>query len=248
MSSRVGRASEWKVFGALCAAALLTCTLLPIESRAHSSGQSYSTWEIQGRVARVQLRIRAVDLSRLAGSARSDTQAYLSEHLKLHSRSGLGDCPVAETASRAAARGWQIFEWTLRCPAEGALEIRSDLLAESAPNHLHFATVSRDGIRSAEHVLTEGSRVWALPNLRASAGTADEPARARIGVYLRLGIKHILSGWDHIAFVLALVLIAASLGQVAALVTGFTVAHSVTLAIGVLGIVRPEPSAVECWG
>ncbi|MEE8581820.1 MAG: HupE/UreJ family protein, partial [Myxococcota bacterium] len=63
--------------------------------------------------------------------------------------------------------------------------------------------------------------------------------------YLALGMGHILSGWDHLAFVLALLLLARSLGEVAQLVTGFTLAHSVTLALAVLGWVRPAEGAVE---
>jgi hypothetical protein len=47
------------------------------------------------------------------------------------------------------------------------------------------------------------------------------------------------------AFVLALVLLAASLREVAALVTGFTIAHSATLALAVLGVVHPNASAVD---
>ncbi len=63
--------------------------------------------------------------------------------------------------------------------------------------------------------------------------------------YIMLGIQHILSGWDHLAFVLALIFLASTLGEVATLVTGFTVAHSVTLGLAVLGVVRPEGVAVE---
>jgi hypothetical protein len=60
-----------------------------------------------------------------------------------------------------------------------------------------------------------------------------------------LGIEHILTGYDHLAFVLALLLLAGSLGQVAGLVTGFTVAHSITLALAVLGLLHPQAAAVE---
>ena len=63
--------------------------------------------------------------------------------------------------------------------------------------------------------------------------------------YVALGIEHIVTGYDHIAFVLALLLVAASLREVAGLVTGFTVAHSLTLALATLGVLHPQAHAVE---
>ncbi|MCZ6781959.1 MAG: HupE/UreJ family protein, partial [Proteobacteria bacterium] len=71
------------------------------------------------------------------------------------------------------------------------------------------------------------------------------PSGSTLGRYLLLGIEHILTGWDHLAFVIALLLLAGTLGEVARLVTGFTIAHSVTLALAVLGLVHPEAQAVE---
>ncbi|MEE8143585.1 MAG: HupE/UreJ family protein, partial [Planctomycetota bacterium] len=66
-----------------------------------------------------------------------------------------------------------------------------------------------------------------------------------LGSYMALGFQHILEGWDHLAFVLALLLLARSLKEVALLVTTFTVAHSVTLALAATGLVRPSTPQVE---
>src|SRR5262249_30719114 len=49
----------------------------------------------------------------------------------------------------------------------------------------------------------------------------------------------------HLAFLLALLLVEASLWEVAKVVTGFTVGHSITLALAILGVLRPETSAIE---
>jgi hypothetical protein len=62
---------------------------------------------------------------------------------------------------------------------------------------------------------------------------------------VRLGVEHILSGWDHLAFLLLLIVVARRLQEVAILVTGFTVGHSVTLAAAALGVVVPHVRAVE---
>ena len=63
--------------------------------------------------------------------------------------------------------------------------------------------------------------------------------------YLGVGIDHIATGFDHLLFLLALLLVGVSLMEVATIVTGFTLAHSVTLALGVLGVVEPRSAAIE---
>jgi hypothetical protein len=81
--------------------------------------------------------------------------------------------------------------------------------------------------------------------LEPAAATASAPAGTDLADYLRLGIEHIATGTDHLVFLLALLLLGASFVEVATIVTGFTVAHSVTLALGVLGLVRPLSAAIE---
>jgi hypothetical protein len=56
--------------------------------------------------------------------------------------------------------------------------------------------------------------------------------------YLELGVAHILLGFDHLLFVLALLLIVRGWRRLLATVTAFTVAHSITLATATLGFVR----------
>jgi hypothetical protein len=63
--------------------------------------------------------------------------------------------------------------------------------------------------------------------------------------YALLGVEHIASGYDHLAFLLALLLIARSILEVASVVTGFTLAHSLTLALAVTGVLRPPAGAIE---
>jgi hydrogenase/urease accessory protein HupE len=66
-----------------------------------------------------------------------------------------------------------------------------------------------------------------------------------IGTYLTLGIEHILTGLDHLLFVLALVLLVGGARRLITTVTAFTVGHSVTLSLAVLGFVHIPPRPVE---
>ncbi len=80
-----------------------------------------------------------------------------------------------------------------------------------------------------------------LEELRAAAGSRFRLARR----YLALGAEHILLGIDHLLFVLGLLLLVRSVGSLVKTVTAFTVAHSVTLAAAVLGLVSVERAPVE---
>jgi hydrogenase/urease accessory protein HupE len=65
------------------------------------------------------------------------------------------------------------------------------------------------------------------------------------GAYLELGVEHILTGVDHLLFILALVLISAGSWKLVQAVTAFTVAHSITLGLAALGFVHVPAAPVE---
>lgn len=75
--------------------------------------------------------------------------------------------------------------------------------------------------------------------------TQKQSSLSQIKNYTFLGIEHILFGWDHLAFVLALCLVSQSNKQLLKLVTAFTIGHSITLALAVLGIVSIAVPPVE---
>jgi len=70
------------------------------------------------------------------------------------------------------------------------------------------------------------------------------PVGEQVGQYFRLGIKHIFLGYDHIAFLLALMFVKRFM-DLLKVITAFTVAHTLTLALAVLQIVKLPPQLVE---
>jgi HupE/UreJ protein len=74
------------------------------------------------------------------------------------------------------------------------------------------------------------------------AGAAGEGGTS----FVLLGIHHILSGWDHLLFLLALLLRGGTVLAMLKIVTAFTVAHSVTLALAVLDVVTLPDRLIEC--
>ena len=82
----------------------------------------------------------------------------------------------------------------------------------------------------------------------AHPSTVIDPARAANqgrGAYFKLGVEHIATGFDHLLYLFALLLLVDSLPRLIATVSAFTLAHSITLACAALGIVRLQPAAVE---
>ena len=66
-----------------------------------------------------------------------------------------------------------------------------------------------------------------------------------VSAYFGLGVEHILSGIDHLLFVLCLILLVPSLSGLLKTVTAFTLAHSFTLVLSALGLVRMAQAPVE---
>jgi hydrogenase/urease accessory protein HupE len=93
-----------------------------------------------------------------------------------------------------------------------------------------------DGSRST--TLVRPARPW------IEISTSSGPV-AVLGAYVMRGIEHILFGFDHLLFVLALILIVPSRRVLVATVTAFTLAHSITLALAALGVVHVPGPPVE---
>jgi hypothetical protein len=74
---------------------------------------------------------------------------------------------------------------------------------------------------------------------------APPPVAAVLRRFVAAGIHHIFIGPDHILFVIGLLLLGGSIGRLLKIVTGFTIAHSITLALATLGWVTPPARVIE---
>lgn len=140
--------------------------------------------------------------------------------------------PDAETA----ATGFLMRTWRVQNgpPLDGQV-IRIEGLSQSVTDTLVRITAS-DG-RTINAVIHPAS-----PSMVISVAG---PKGVAVPAYLTLGVEHILTGLDHLAFVLALMLLIGANWRVVKAVTAFTVAHSITLALAALGLVKVSPPVVE---
>jgi hydrogenase/urease accessory protein HupE len=79
--------------------------------------------------------------------------------------------------------------------------------------------------------------IWHVPARETDSGVARQ--------YTLTGIEHIWQGWDHLLFLVCLLWIAGSLRRILLTITGFTLAHSATLALSALNIVRLPVPPIE---
>lgn len=120
------------------------------------------------------------------------------------------------------------------------LKISAPVLAKLPRGHKQFCSVyDQDNILLAERMLSADSN-----DLNIGLQTASAGGKSTFG-FLVLGVEHILMGYDHLAFLLALLLGGGSLRSNAKIITSFTVAHSFTLALATLGLIKIPPGIVE---
>jgi len=205
---------------------------------------AYSSWQVHGLQVIVNVRMTAIDYNVLRANRPDRAIAgYLQRAMAL--RSGDQACVVlAGTFFSLHARlGWMRYQWELHCPAPPT-RAHVDLLFDQVIGHIHLTIFSGERIvPGRESVLTAYHREVAIPYIGNQASHATT-TRA-IGRFAVVGMRHILSGWDHLVFLFALILLASSISRVALAVTGFTLGHSITLALGVLGLATPNAPLVE---
>jgi hypothetical protein len=223
-----------------CCAALLA--LWAASAQAHTKSETHSVWQVAGAVIRLSFTIPLPESKRLAKSDEDqppDTRVltYMQQHLSVSSGGGL--CNATPGRALAATSQFRRFEMTFTCPSGADIKLHSSAFFELVPSHVTFAQIETGDGQFIEQLFTLDQQEVAV----SSGGT--QLRDAGFFEYVRLGIMHILSGPDHMSFLLGLVLISRRLRDLVFVVTGFTIGHSITLALAVTGILRPHAEYID---
>jgi hypothetical protein len=116
-----------------------------------------------------------------------------------------------------------------------ALMINYDLFLPNVPTARCLATVMQGG-QTRNLVFTPEQREFSLIN---------SSVWQQISSFVLLGIEHILTGYDHVLFLISLLMLGGGFGYLLKVVTAFTISHSVTLSLAVLDIVTLPVRFVE---
>jgi hypothetical protein len=232
---RMLRAVFWLTLGLL---------LVARSAEAHTRSESHSVWEISGADVDVAMTIPVLELQRLGagGAAPSDDAVKRYLTARVYPISAGRRCalvPPVETLS--AAPGFRKYDFTFRCPVSGDLQIRSAAFFDLVPSHTNFAEI-QDATTGAfaEQLITNEHQTVVV-----SGKAADGLKSASFLEFIRMGVMHIFTGVDHMSFLLGLVLISRRLRDLVFVVSGFTIGHSLTLALAVTGVIRPHPEFID---
>lgn len=143
------------------------------------------------------------------------------------------------------ASGNMISRLTYTCPKEVKdITIASSLFYDMDETHIQLLKLtSEDNPRTPmrEATLTTDKRVFYAEDVNI----VEHLLLNRIFDFAKMGAEHIFSGLDHILFLICIIIAARGFMEILKIVTSFTVAHSVTLAMAWLGIVSIDPKIVE---
>ncbi len=242
----------------LCCALLLVLGLTGA-ALAHETTRSYVTLTQDGATVTADLRIAFRDIEvavwideDLDGqitwgetTRRIDAlSAYVASAFTLDAG---GNCPLSRTNAGASDSGgieYLDLSFTARCPdATAPLRATSRLFADIDPDHRVFLTAN----------LGRGTTTTLLSTARNAVDLTGTGGGGSFASYFAEGIRHLLGGADHLVFLLVLILPAvasganprkAALGVLSA-VTGFTLAHALTLTAATTTLLRPPTALIE---
>ncbi|MEQ1730520.1 MAG: HupE/UreJ family protein [Vicinamibacterales bacterium] len=150
-------------------------------------------------------------------------------------------CATSSTRKLSTEPGVLRIELGFTCPRELGIseaEIEFDAFRSVSPGHVHYSRLAQPDRPVHEAVLA-----GAKATLRI--GGAARPAPDQFLAFLTIGLEHVLSGLDHLAFLIALILLAGRSSSAAWAATGFTIGHSVTLGLVAFGWLRPQTATIE---
>jgi hydrogenase/urease accessory protein HupE len=241
-------------------AVFLAVCLAGTRAAAHQASVSYSNVTIDpGGEVRYVLRVASTDLYEALGLDRDRDatdeeirrgEARLFDYALARVRV-LGDgvpCPVRDREVGVVTQAMRFAElrFTAACPLPlETVAIEYGLFFDLDPRHSGLLRVTHEG-KSLDQELTRG-----LARFEWRLGLAPPPSRGAWD-YVVSGMEHIYTGYDHIAFLVALLLVAAvgralrpAAAYVVKVVTAFTVAHSITLILAALEVITLPSRFVE---
>jgi hydrogenase/urease accessory protein HupE len=205
------------------------------------------------RAVTVEVALKGSDVDRLVGTKVYDAKrdavdpaavdaaaasilAYFMTHLVVAGVDGTA-CSVGTAAILADGDG-VIYRNSFDCAAvAGGIAYRSTVLTERDPTARQIVLVAQNG--------TEAQALLDASSTAVTLSVPLPPLWSTMQRYLLTGIEHIFLGYDHIAFLVAVVLWARRLIPVIKIVTAFTIAHSITLSLAALNVIAIPSRIVE---
>ena len=237
---------SWARVGRVLCVFLVLVAGIWAPAQAHTLSESLSAWRIDGDSVRLQFTVPDLEAKRVTASGKDlPSAAQLGQYLaaRVGATAAGQTCPLVEgPRGLAASVGYFRYDFVFKCPTASDIKIHSAAFYDLVKSHTDFARIEDSGGRFFEQILTVDHQQIAVAADDAEGGGLEN---AGLLTYVQMGIMHIFTGIDHMSFMLGLVLISRRVRDLLFVVTGFTLGHSLTLALAVTGILRPEAQYID---
>ena len=210
---------------------------------AHTRSETHSAWLIKGNTVHLQFTVPDLEAKRITPDGDMPTVEQLGDYIADHvgALSGEQSCKRTEGPRPVATSpGYRRYEFTFECPSDDDIKVHSSAWFELVETHTDFAQIQTNEGAFIEQLITKDQQT-----LDVSASALNPLQDAGFLEFLKMGMEHIFTGIDHMSFMLGLVLISRRVRDLLFVVTGFTIGHSLTLALAVTGILRPHAEFID---
>ena len=221
---------------------LITLLFATAPLLAHDPGLSSLEVNITSLRTSAILSMSAADLNVLVTGSGTDAERALEELARSAVQISVDGqvLPLTATNIERDDKGASVrLSFAGGAGRKAGVRVSSDVPRRLARGHRELVAVTVDGLPVSERMLDADSRSMAV-DVAASPSTAGKASS-----FVTLGIRHILSGYDHLVFLAGLILAACTVRELLVALTAFTAAHSLSLALVVVGGVHAPPSIVE---
>ena len=224
----------------LCFGLLILCSIL---TEAHDRSESYSRFSFttneQGMAIQVTGSIKQDIFNNLNAASRFQSYESLIDYLGKAINTG-SSCKLNNPVevNENISLGVLKFAWAFQC-LQIPETISVSLFQDLGVTHTHIARGVVDGESVPEFMFASNQDAWVI----GLPGERNVNQSSYFG-YFKSGVEHILSGWDHLTFLLGLLLLFTGRFLVIA-ITGFTIGHSLTLGLGAMNVLRVHSEIIE---
>jgi len=211
---------------------------------AHTRSETHSDWQINGTHIETTVAIPELEVKRLGPPNATVTNAQVAQYMqgKVTVTADGKLCANPGGAKALAATGqFRRVQYEFDCASDKKLVLGFTGFFELVPSHVDFAQISQAGHGFVEQLFVKDTQT-----IEAGAESSENALRnAGFLKYVSMGIMHIFTGVDHMSFLVGLVLLSKRTKDLLFVVTGFTIGHSITLALAVTGILRPHGEYID---
>jgi hypothetical protein len=222
----------------------LLALMLGATASAHTRSQSHSVWEINGSDVDLVMTIPTIELERLSTGSQLPTDDQIKAYLTARTypiSAGEPCVLIPPIQGLAATPGFRKFDFTFKCGSAADVQVHSAAFFDLIASHTNFAQMQN----AASGEFTEQLITNEHQTVDVVGGEEGHLRSARFIEFVMMGVMHIFTGVDHMSFLLGLVLISKRLRDLVFVVTGFTIGHSLTLALAGAGILRPHAEYID---